>query len=71
MANNRKPAANTSKKPAGGERLKATKENIRPRPSTATRSTLALKPTQTHASNDSEIGVKDAETAALVASLRG
>jgi hypothetical protein len=72
MANTRKPAP---KLPSANTR--STKENNQPRSFTATRVALAPKPFQTQASlsngvKDSGMGnVKDAETAALLASLRG
>jgi hypothetical protein len=74
MANGRKPAANAGRKPTT-----STKENvnIQARSSTAARPTSAPKPLRTHApsSNGAKIpemrDAKDAETAALVASLRG
>jgi hypothetical protein len=77
MANTQKPSANKSKKPSAGARPKMTaptKENNGPR--LATRPTLVPQPSRTLASSngtkDSEMdGAKDAETAALVASLRG
>ena len=77
MDNNRKSAANVSKQPSAGARPKATKGNIWPRSSTATRPILAPKPSQTHASsngaNNSEMGTsgaKEAKMAALIAGLR-
>jgi hypothetical protein len=48
--------------------VKSAKENHQPRSSMATRPTSALKPPGTHASSN---GVKEAETAALLVTLRG
>ena len=70
MPNSRKPAANTSKKSTASARPKvSTKENPPPRSSTATRPTSASKPLGTQISSSN--GAKDAETAALIANLRG
>ena len=78
MANTQKPAANVPKQPSAVAQPKvtaATKENIPPRLSTATRLALALKPSQKHALNsarNSEMdGEKDTKLAALIAHLQG
>lgn len=65
MPNPQKSAVNTSKKSTASARPKAsTKENPPPHSSTTTRPTAASKPLKTQSSND-------AETAALIAELRG
>ena len=78
MANTWKPAANVPKQPLAVAQPKvtaATKENILPCLSMATRLALALKPSQKHASNsvrNSEMdGEKDTKLAALIACLWG
>jgi hypothetical protein len=69
MPKSRKPAANTSKISTASARPKATKENPPPHSSRATRPTSASKPLGTQISSSN--GAKDAETAALIAKLRG
>ena len=78
MANTQKPAANVSKQSSAGAWPKVTacmKEDIQPSSSTSTRSALAPKPSSMNTLNgakDSKMdGMKDAETAALIARLQG
>jgi hypothetical protein len=74
MPKAQKPAAKTTKVPSASARPKVKvsanlKENSLPRLSTSTRPTVDSKPLRTQPSSSN--GAKDAETAALIANLRG